>query len=252
MHDTKKCTECKQEQSITNFRRASKNKDGLQYACKTCRAKRDKEYTARPEIQEKLKIYRREYFSRPDVKERMQEYNSRPEVKARRALKQRAYQKTARWKEWWAKYKSKGRTSATRARDRARSRARYKNDILYRMRMRMSTAVGRALKRNNGSKLGESVMKYLPYDMKDLKEHLENLFVDNMSWENYGTDWQIDHIYPQSKLPYDSMQHPNFQKAWALKNLRPLGVSENLSKNDKIDEVLLKEYGLESYIEGKI
>lgn len=61
-----------------------------------------------------------------------------------------------------------------------------------------------------------------------------------MSWDNWGQataderTWNIDHIYPHSKLPYDSMEHPNFKKCWALENLRPLCAIENIKKKDKV------------------
>jgi hypothetical protein len=61
-----------------------------------------------------------------------------------------------------------------------------------------------------------------------------------MTWENYGPakegeyHWQIDHIIPQSALPYDNFGHPNFLKCWALENLRPLEAFANLKKSSKI------------------
>ena len=41
-----------------------------------------------------------------------------------------------------------------------------------------------------------------------------------------------DHVYPQSKLPFDSLEHLNFQKCWALENLRPLSAAENFKKGN--------------------
>ena len=110
---------------------------------------------------------------------------------------------------------------------------RKKNDVVYRLRKRTSSTIANAIKKAGSSKQGESVMKYLPYTMEQLKEHLEKQFVEGMSWDNYG-EWHIDHIYPQSKLPYTSMDEPNFQKCWELKNLQPLWAKENISKGDKI------------------
>ena len=49
---------------------------------------------------------------------------------------------------------------------------------------------------------------------------------DSSTWT-----WQIDHIIPQSDLPYTEMSHDpnsNFQKAWALSNLRPLSAKQNV------------------------
>ena len=43
-------------------------------------------------------------------------------------------------------------------------------------------------------------------------------------------------IYPQSKLLYDSMEHPNFLKCWALENLQPLEAKENISKGNRLYE----------------
>lgn len=68
-----------------------------------------------------------------------------------------------------------------------------------------------------------------------------------MNWNNWGRynaetwddndpstwTWQIDHIIPQSKLKYTSMDDENFKKCWALDNLRPLSSKENLEKGNK-------------------
>ena len=112
-------------------------------------------------------------------------------------------------------------------------RNRRANDPAATLRHNVSSTIAMALNRNDGSKQGESVMKYLPYTIEQLKEHLESQFEPWMTWNNHG-EWHIDHIYPQSKLPYDSMDHPNFLKVWALKNLQPLESSENISKGNKV------------------
>lgn len=70
---------------------------------------------------------------------------------------------------------------------------------------------------------------------------MEKLFVPWMSWSNYGKynsktwddndqstwTWQIDHIIPQSCLPYTSMENDNFKRCWALENLRPYSSKQN-------------------------
>lgn len=112
-------------------------------------------------------------------------------------------------------------------------RTKRKEDIEFRLRCRISTSVWQAIKKSGGRGKGGSTFKHLPYTPKQLKEHLESQFEDWMSWDNYG-EWHIDHIYPQSKTPYDSLEHPNFQKCWALSNLQPLSAKENFSKGDSI------------------
>jgi hypothetical protein len=112
------------------------------------------------------------------------------------------------------------------------------SDPVYRLRNQVSKSIHKALMRTGNSKRGESVMEHLPYTIEELKAHLENHFDDTMTWENYGCGegkWNIDHVYPQSRLPYDNMKHPNFLECWKLENLRPLCSIENSSKGNKID-----------------
>ena len=68
-----------------------------------------------------------------------------------------------------------------------------------------------------------------------------------MTWDNYGIYrasmwvdndpstwvWQIDHIIPQAKFSYTSMDEENFQKCWALSNLRPLSAKQNVIDGDR-------------------
>jgi hypothetical protein len=75
-----------------------------------------------------------------------------------------------------------------------------------------------------------------------LRNHLEKQFEPWMNWNNYGIynsktwdnddpatwNWSIDHIVPQYRLPYQSMDEENFKKCWALKNLRPMNAKQNL------------------------
>ena len=97
------------------------------------------------------------------------------------------------------------------------------------LRNTVSNSVYSALKIGGHTK-GGSTFARLPYTPAELKEHIENQFDKNMSWDNYGSYWNVDHIIPQAALIYDSLEHPNFQKCWALSNLRPLECGANASK----------------------
>jgi len=122
------------------------------------------------------------------------------------------------------------------------SKDRYDNDFAFKLRILVSTAVGKFLKTAGSSKGGKSSSKYLPYTIEELKVHLEAQFEPWMSWNNQGKynpkiwddndqttwTWNIDHIIPQSKLTYTSLDEDNFQKAWALSNLRPLSAKQNI------------------------
>lgn len=126
---------------------------------------------------------------------------------------------------------------------RAREQERRKNDPEFRIRRDVSRVVNLSLKKENGSKNNMSVTKFL--DMEKIKEHLESLFEPWMNWKNqkpYNPKtwddndpstwvWHIDHIIPQLDLPFSEMSHDpesNFQKCWALSNIRPLSAKQNL------------------------
>lgn len=117
-------------------------------------------------------------------------------------------------------------------------------DPNFKLRNNISRMVRRALQ---GNKSRLSFLTYVEYTMIELRKHLESLFEPWMSWNNWGTynpqtwcdndsstwTWQIDHIIPQSKLPFVSMTDDNFKKCWALDNLCPLNSKTNISKGNK-------------------
>ena len=119
---------------------------------------------------------------------------------------------------------------------------RINSNPLLKLRKRVSSQIREQLKRFGSSKSGKSIVNYLDYSISDLRIHLENLFEPWMAWDNYGSynkdewddndkstwKWNIDHIIPQSKLPYISMEDDNFKKCWSLINLRPLSAKQNL------------------------
>ena len=67
-----------------------------------------------------------------------------------------------------------------------------------------------------------------------LKQHLESLFTEGMTWENYGhKGWHVDHIRPCASF---DLSDPEQQKeCFHYTNLQPLWWYDNLSKSDKWD-----------------
>ena len=109
----------------------------------------------------------------------------------------------------------------------------------HKLRKTASKMAWYGLKKNRSSKRKKSMWSFLPYTVDELKVHLEELFEDWMSWDNYGSEWSIDHIIPQSKFSYTSMADKGFQDCWSLPNLRPLSVYKNLKKGDRLaDDVV--------------
>ena len=71
------------------------------------------------------------------------------------------------------------------------------------------------------------------YLWSDLRAHLEAQFTPWMTWENWGSYWELDHIVPLSSFKYESLDDPRFRECWALSNLQPLRTDENMVKGWK-------------------
>tara|TARA_R110002096_G_C14421298_1_gene709152 strand:- start:79 stop:882 length:804 start_codon:yes stop_codon:yes gene_type:complete len=263
--ETKLCSKCGVEKALSDFSKNKNKRDGLKTSCKDCarayRAankekirEREKAYRQankaiisergkvyheanKEKIAEKMKAYREAN------KEKMKAYREANKEKIAEQMKvyyeaNKASNKACRKTYYEAnKEKIKAYQEANKEKIRERQKANRKmrraTDPHYRVMRNVSTLVSRALKKQGTTK-GGSTFSALPYTPLDLVEHLEKQFDETMTWDNYGSYWDVDHIHPQSLLPYDSLEHPNFQKCWALDNLQPLEHLANIRKSNKI------------------
>lgn len=107
-------------------------------------------------------------------------------------------------------------------------------DPKFRLNSNISTAIWSSLK---GNKKGVHWELLVDYTLDRLKKHLEKLFVNGMTWNNYGKDgWVIDHKTPKSVFNFTKPEHRDFKRCWALKNLQPMWAKDNLKKRAKIEE----------------
>jgi len=143
--------------------------------------------------------------------------------------RKKRYRQTARGREKQNQYRDRYRRSEKGQEREKEYRKEYEKRPRVRLRKNISKSIRDALRVANSIK-NSSMFEKLPYTPLELNEHLEKQFDERMSWDNYGTYWHIDHIIPQAALPYDSMEHPNFAKCWALDNLQPLSAVENMKK----------------------
>ena len=228
--------------SYDNFHKNIKSKDGFKTICKECRKIDDQKYyvevvkdfrkTDKKHLEynrkyikynkeyidelkkewinsENLKKYRKEYYqkNKEDIKEktksrRIDNIEIHRESDKNRRLTRKAYT---------SEYIKKHRTL---------------NPHIYAWRSLLSNT----LKRLSIEKKS-STIEILGYSSDDLKNHLESLFKEGMTWDNYG-DWHIDHKKPVSLFPKDT----DVSIVNALYNLQPLWASENLSKSNKFSE----------------
>lgn len=71
-------------------------------------------------------------------------------------------------------------------------------------------------------------------DISFLKKWLKSQFDKNMTFENYGTYWHVDHVIPCSLFNLTNDDEIKYCFRWT--NLQPLEGKENMSKQNNIDK----------------
>lgn len=231
----KKCCSCGTVKHIDDFGFLKSNKDGRRDMCIVCFKTQMKE-------KDKKRYNINILKNREKAKERSVNYRLYNKDKINQSRKDNYY----KYKLIMYEYREANKEQLDIKR-RKYKKDKYHNDPVYRLRHNISVSIKNTLKTNKNG----SICDYIPNTIAELHCHLEALFShpDNltsdgkvwMNWSNHGSynkktwndndpltwTWQIDHIIPQSDLPYDSMTDPNFQRCWALENLRPLSAKQN-------------------------
>lgn len=167
--------------------------------------------------------------------------------------------RNAKAREWYQKNKElkKAKTKEyrqknieyVRAYDRKRSKTEHrkqwksnknKNDIKFKMSNWCRNQIYRCI--NSKDKNNKHTFDILGYTPEQLKQRLEMNFKPDMTWENYGVLWNIDHRKPLTLFNFiDKNKNIDFKVlkiANSLANLKPLYIKDNFSKNIKIEGAL--------------
>lgn len=111
----------------------------------------------------------------------------------------------------------------------ARHNHRYGSDECYKLSFTLRRMLRKQVGRMNTNCENYSLSD-LCYTPKQLRDHLESLFTDGMSWDNHG-EWHIDHIIPVSILLEYGITDPAFING--LDNLQPLWAIDNMIKGNR-------------------
>lgn len=234
---TKICSKCNIEKDITEFHVCKHNKDGYRGWCKLCCRQYMEDHREQKQAREKKysktrkaykNAYLKEYRNRPDVKRKLKEKRQTEKHKEY----YRKYTTTEKYREYVRKYRQE-HIDEIRPKELAKDRAFRKTPegkIIRSLRGRL----GVILKRSKSSK-SEKFIIIIGCTMPFLRNYLESLWEDGMSWDNYGSGqgrWVIDHIIPcYSFKPFTPEQQ---RQCFHYTNLQPLWWKENASKSNKL------------------
>ena len=234
----KKCIKCKEEKPFEEFHKHKWSKNGRRSRCKEC----SKQYrdNNREKIKERGKQYREN--NKEKIREKNKRYRENNKEKIREIKKQYYENNKGKIREMNKQYYENNKEKILE-RNRHYRRQKRKNDPEYRLRHSISTAFLRFLKGKKEKPTSE-YLKDCGYTRKELVKHLEEQFDQNMTWDNYGSYWHVDHIIPQSVFEPTNDQHLKW--CWSLENLRPLEANENASKQD---DIILEEVEKISFYE---
>lgn len=194
--DTKQCKKCNIEKPLGDFCNRKGEIDGKHRYCKSCLNQNFKSYyhsSGRKES-DYYKTYRQQN------KEYFNQYSNN-----------HYHTKKELYREW--------------------NKNKYHSDPSFRIKHVTSARISEALKTYNTLKNNRTI-EYLGCNMEEYTLYLEKQFTPEMSWNNYGEFWEIDHILPIDS--FDLEIEENLYKCFHYTNTQPLEKSKNREKSNKV------------------
>ena len=255
--ETKVCSKCGLEKSLSEFYKDNQKKDGLTSICKICTNNRVKIY--KEENSEKVKESKQKHYLKNKDKysnlnqkwkkenpEYMSNYSKLYYVKNREILiecsrnyyetnkdnvleKSKEYVKNNfdKTSDYQKKYREDNKEKLQNYKY-YYSKNRRETDILFNLKNNVRHRVSEFLKVKNIRKKNKT-FEIVGCSPQFLKEYLEKQFVDGMTWES-RSEWHIDHIIPLSSAKTEE----ELYKLCHYSNLQPLWAGDNLSKGTKV------------------
>lgn len=270
---TKICRECHQEKPISEFYKRKQEKDGIHYDCKVCQKLKNKIYKSKDENKVKQKEYDRLYYidhsdyhkmmtkewliKNPDY---MEEYylehgDERRQYNREQYYITNKYEKNKEYyinnsAKWNAEHKDEIKQNRIKYRkdnpnyNKTYLKNRYHSDPKYKLTMSVRVKIYTFLKKDDIVRNHTSI-KYLGCPVKEFKQYLENLFLPEMTWENWGPVWELDHILPCAS--FDLTIEENIFKCFNFSNHQPLfktteiaesfGYKDYIGNREKSDKI---------------
>ena len=188
------CKKCNTEKSLGEFYNRKDEKDGKHRYCKTCLKSINDDWY------QNSKHQRTDYYK--TYREQNKEYfNKYSHI--------HYHTKKELYREW--------------------EKNKYAIDIPYRIKHLTSSRINSALSTYQALKKDRTI-EYLGCTISEYCDYLESKFDFNMTWENQGTYWQIDHIRPIAS--FDLTDEEQLYQCFHYTNTQPMEKTENRLKSD--------------------
>lgn len=107
---------------------------------------------------------------------------------------------------------------------------RYETNINFKLSQNLRTGCRRIVR--NGCKKHCKTMDLLDCSVEFVREWLESQFTEDMTWDNHGSYWQIDHFVPVAYFDLTKLEEQI--KCFHWTNLQPLEKKRNRDKSSKL------------------
>ncbi len=240
----KKCNTCEVEKELDCFGNNKRNIDGIENKCKECYKKerkqnRDKLRESQKKWREKNPEYMKKYEQSEKRKNYQKEYYRENSELYKDRTKKRRKENPEREKEARNKYREENKEKLNEYHRKWKENKRN-TDIQYKLQSNMSRRIRYELNTLLKGKKTKRTTEYIGCSIEELKAHLEKMFTTEMSWQNYGSVWHIDHKIPCATWNFENAFENRC--CWNYRNLSPMLASENQSKHDKYDENEKQKY----------
>jgi hypothetical protein len=239
---SKKCAKCQGVFDVSCFYKKKAAKDGLQSICKVCTATKNKEWKeahpdyhddwvaenmpkwdgyqkkSREKNRDARNAYTRTWFKDHPTYQKEWIKKNPDKVSLRRKLwKSLNKEKVKKWLRAWKD------ANPDYEKNRRKEDVEFKLLGNYRCRV-YSAVLGIGKEETTRALIGCSTKEWLFW--------LESLFYGDMTVDNYGKVWNVDHVVPLKS--FDLSDPEQVKKAFHYTNTQPLTVADNLAKSSKI------------------
>ena len=197
----KKCLECKNDKELKYFYKDKSRKDGYTFKCKECIKSQSNTYYL-----ENKESHKNRCIEWQEKHSEEQKHNNK-----------KSYDKLKQNKEWVT-----NKYTYNKAYQQLKYNKSPEYKLLRILRNRFRTLLKNQIKTHTAINL-------LGCNIEDFTQHITNQLYPEMSWENHGVIWEIDHIKPCSS--FDLTCKIQQKECFHHTNLQPLFKTTEIAKS---------------------